>query len=168
MRKFITATALAVAALATPLALAPSAHAQAQNGLGRGLQRVSVAYYKTPPGQQDAWLDLYRRWHRPIMRENLRLGLTISSRLYVAGDHSPGRPWDFAIITVSPASPPANSPTRAAIIHRIFPDLDAYAAGERARWALTVDHWDERFVPLNYDQEPFSVYYPVDNPVEPE
>ncbi len=33
--------------------------------------------------------------------------------------------------------------------------------GERARWALTIDHWDESFVELDINEEPFSLYYPI-------
>lgn len=168
MRSFLAAIGLAVAAATASLAFAPAADAQAQNGRGDGLNRVSVGYYKVPPGRHDEWLELYRTWHRPIMEENIRTGATISSRLYVAGNHAPGSPWDFAIINVSPASAPPGLPSRAEVIRRLFPDLEAYVAGERARWALTIDHWDERFVPLSWDQEPFSLYYPIDRAIEPE
>jgi hypothetical protein len=79
-----------------------------------------------------------------------------------------GSPWTFAIINVSPARPPAGLPPRAATILRLFPNQAEYLAGERARWALTVDHWDERFVPLAWNQTPFSLYAPIENPIEPE
>lgn len=168
MKKLFTAFSLAIAGAVASFALAPDADAQAQNGRGDGLQRVSIGYYKVPPGRHDEWLALYQRWHRPIMEWNIRNGLTISSRLYVAGSHSPGAPWDFAIINVSPANPPRGLPSRAEVIRQLFPDQEAYVAGERARWALTIDHWDERLVPLAWNQEPFSVYYPILNPIEPE
>ncbi len=168
MRRFWTALSLALAVTLSSFTFTSQANAQAQNGRGDGLNRVGVSYYKVPPGRHDEWLALYQRWHRPIMEWNIRNGLTISSRLYTAGNHSPGAPWDFAIINVSPANPPRGLPNRAQVIRELFPDQEAYVAGERARWALTIDHWDERFVPLAWNQEPFSVYYPIDNPIEPE
>jgi hypothetical protein len=168
MKRLVIAFGLAAAAAASSLALAPEVLAQAQNGRGDGLQRVSIGYYKVPPGRQDEWLDLYQKWHRPIMEENIRTGATLSSRLYVAGEHSPGAPWDFAIINVSPAKPPAGLPSRAKVILRLFPDQKAYMAGEKARWALTINHWDERFVPLAWNQRPFSVYAPIETAIEPE
>ena len=106
------------------------------------MARVCIGYYKVPPGRHDEWLALYKRWHRPIIEENLRTGATLSSRLYAAGNHAPGTPWDFAIITVSPASAPPGLPSRPAVIRRLFPNQPAYIAGEKARWALTVYHWD--------------------------
>lgn len=168
MKKLLTAVGLALlAGIGTNLA-APELLAQAQNGRGNGLNRVSIGYYKVPPGRHDEWLALYQKWHRPIMQENLRTGATLSSRLYASGNHAPGQPWDFAIINVSPAKAPAGLPSRAQVIKRLFPDQEAYVAGERARWALTIDHWDEDLVPLAFDQVPFSVYYPIENPKEPD
>lgn len=168
MKRLFTAALLGLATIGSAVVLAPDLHAQAQNGRGDGLNRVSIGYYKVPPGRHDEWLDLYQKWHRPIMEENLRTGATLSSRLYAAGQHAPGQPWDFAIINVSPAKAPAGLPSRAEVIKRLFPDQEAYVAGERARWALTIDHWDERLVPLAFDQEPFSLYYPIETPKEPD
>ena len=167
MKKLVLAVHLAVAAaMISPLA-ATAVHAQAQNGRGDGLHRMSIGYYKVPPGRHDEWLALYKKWHRPIMEENLRTGATVSSRLYIAGSHAPGSPWDFAIINVAPAKTPQGLPSRAEVIRKLFPDQEAYVAGERARWALTIDHWDERLIPLSWDQDPQSLYYPIDKPVEP-
>jgi hypothetical protein len=168
MKKLVTAAGLALLATIASTALAPGAFAQAQNGRGAGLNKVGIGYYKVPPGRQDEWLDLYQKWHRPIMQENLRTGATLSSRLYVAGNHAPGQPWDFAIVNVSAANPPKGLPSRAQVIKRLFPDQEAYVAGERARWALTINHWDEELVPLAFDQKPFSVFHPIENPKEPE
>jgi len=43
------------------------ADAQAMVGRDIGTNRVSVDYYKAPPGRQDEWLALYKKYHRPIM-----------------------------------------------------------------------------------------------------
>lgn len=167
MKKLLAALSLATAAIAS-VSLPSQAIGQAQNGRGAGLNRVSIGYYKVPPGRHDEWLELYQRWHRPIMEWNIRNGATLSSRLYVAGNHAPGAPWDFAIINVSPARAPTGLPSRAQVILQLFPNQAEYIAGERARWALTIDHWDEDLVPLAWNQEPFSVYAPITNPIEPE
>lgn len=139
------------------------AFAQAQNGRGEGKNRVGVSYYKTPPGKQDEWLALYKKYHRPIMQYQLDHGVTLSSTIYAAGNHAPGSPWDFAIINVSP--PPGQAPSlgisRPELIVKLFPDQDDYVRGEKRRWELTIDHWDERFVELDIDREPFSVYWPI-------
>lgn len=167
MKKFFALLGLAGLAALGSATLSNEASAQAQNGRGAGLHRVSIGYYKVPPGRHDEWLALYKRWHRPIIEENLRTGATVSSRLYVAGNHAPGQPWDFAIITVAPASTPRGLTARPEVIRRLFPDQEAYVAGERQRWALTINHWDEDLIPLSWDQEPLSVYYPITTAVEP-
>jgi hypothetical protein len=167
MKKLLATLGVAALVGLGTFSLAPDANAQAQNGRGVGLHRVGIGYYKTPPGRQDEWLALYKKWHRPIIEENVKSGATISSRLYAAGNHAPGQPWDFAIVTVSPAKAPAGLPSRTAVIRKLFPDQEAYVAGERQRWGLTINHWDEELIPLSWDQDPLSVYYPIDNPVEP-
>lgn len=168
MKKFTFALALGALVFTSQFSAATPAAAQAQNGRGDGLNRVSIGYYKVPSGREDEWLDLYQRWHRPIMEYNIRTGQTLSSRLYVAGNHAPGSPWTFAIINVSPARAPAGVESRAATILRLFPNQAEYQAGERARWALVTDHWDERLVPLAWNQTPFSLYAPIENAIEPE
>lgn len=159
-------TAAAVAAMAAVFALNSGvSHAQGQNGRGAGKQRVSISYYKTPPGKQDEWLALYKKYHKPIVQYGLdNNGGT--SKIYIAGNHSPGVPWDIAIISIGPKpgeepKPKGKLLTRPELIRKLYPDIEDYVRGEKARWALTIDHWDERFVELDPDDEPFSVYYPL-------
>lgn len=141
-------------------------HAQAMSGRQIGTNQVSVDYYKTPPGRQDEWLALYKKYHRPIMDFQIQKGVTISSTLYAPRSHSPGMPWDFVIINVSPpeGKGPKLGMTRAEVIHKLFPNIEDYVKGERQRWALTVNHWDEDLVELDVTRDPLSVYYPLDAP----
>lgn len=158
--------ALALAACAVSFTASSPALSQALNG--RQLPDrpvVSVSYYKTPPGKQDEWLALYLKWHRPIMDFQIREGTTISSNVYANSSHALAPQWDFVIINVSPA--PAQAPakrsslTRGEVIQKLFPDLDAYTAGERARWTLTEAHWDERLIELDLNARHPGVYYPI-------
>ncbi len=163
MKSIFRVTAL-VALLVGAFALTTNdLQAQAQNGRGVGKQRVSVSYYKTPPGRQDEWLALYKKYHRPIMQYQIDKGVTLSSKIFAAGDHAPGQPWDIAIINISPPADaaPKLGITRGELIKQLFPDQEDYVKGERARWALTIDHWDESFVEIDINEEPFSLYYPI-------
>jgi len=54
--------------------------------------------------------------------------------------------------------------TRAEVIRKLFPDIEDYVKGEKLRWSLTVNHWDEDFVELDVTRDPLSVYYPLDAP----
>jgi hypothetical protein len=162
--KGLAALIVAVVALVTLGSEAPQA--QGQNGRGIGKVKVGISYYKTPPGRQDEWLALYKKYHRPIMQYQIDKGVTLSSTLYAAGNHAPGAPWDFAIINLSPPEDqrPALGITRPELIRKLFPDIEDYVAGEKQRWALTIDHWDEDLVELDVNQEPLSVYAPIDPP----
>lgn len=154
----IALTAVSLFAFGTGNALA-----QAQNGRGADKNRVGVSYYKTPPGKQDEWLALYKKYHRPIMQHQLDTGATLTSTVYVAGNHSPGQPWDIAIINVSPPTGkgPKQELTRGELILKLFPNQADYLRGEKKRWELTIDHWDESLVELDINEEPFSVYEPI-------
>ena len=165
--KLTSKLTVGVVALVAALACgADRLYAQAMVGRDVGMKRVSVDYYKAPPGRQDEWLALYKKYHRPIMDYQIQHGVTLSSTLYAAKSHSPGMPWDFVIINVSPpeGQGPKLGMTRGQLIRKLFPDVDDYVKGERQRWALTVNHWDEELVEMDVTREPLSVYYPLDTP----
>jgi hypothetical protein len=151
----------AISVLVTCMALSPAAFAQAANGNGDCAERVDIGYYKIERGRQDEWLALYQKWHRKVMLYEIAHGEAISSKLYETASHAPGMPWDFAIINVYPAKPPAHPISRPELLRKVFPDLSAFEAAEKQRWALTVDHWDEALLEMNTN-EPLSVYAPVD------
>jgi hypothetical protein len=145
------------------VSLAPaSAFAQAPNGAGAGKPVVSVSFYKLPPGRQDEWLALYKKYHLPIMQYEKEHGQVISETIYTRAIHHISPSWDIAIMIVAP--PPEKRPkaekTRAELIRSLFPDLDDYVKGERARWAMTLEHWDEQWIEVDIDKNP-SLYYPA-------
>jgi hypothetical protein len=160
MHKFIKALCLVAGVLA--IAATP-ASAQGQNGRGVGKQSVGISYYKVPPGKQDEWLALYKKWHKPIVEWEKANGGGVS-KIYASGSHAIEPSWDFAVVSFGP--PPGAEKkkpelSRADLIRKLFPDLKAYTEGEKQRWALTVLHWDERLEELDPNEEPFSVYWPI-------
>jgi hypothetical protein len=78
------------------------AHAQAMSGRDIGMNQVHVAYYKTPPGRQDEWLAVYKKYHQPIMDYELKEGVVISNTMYAPREHDGAQSWDFVIIIVTP------------------------------------------------------------------
>lgn len=154
----------ALALLALTVAGIQSAAAQAL--AGRGLPdrpRVGISYYKVPPGKHDEWLALYKKWHRPIMDAQIKHGTTISSTLYILSSHQFNGDYDFVIVSVSPANPKPYPISRGELIKQLFPDIEAYVAGERRRWELTVNHADSSLVEIDLNEETPSVYYPLIN-----
>ena len=164
MKSMLRALGLIITAIAISTINTADVNAQAMSGRNFGHNRVSVSYYKTPPGRQDEWLALYKKYHRPIKDFQVQKGVTISTQLFAAGNHSPGQPWDFAIINISPAegAGPKLGMTRAEVIRQLFPDIEDYVKGERQRWVLTVNHWDEELIEIDVSRDPLSVYYPLD------
>lgn len=136
--------------------------AQASNGAAAGKPVVSVSYYKLPPGRQDEWLALYKKYHYPIMQWEKEHGQVISETVYTRAAHHLVPAWDIAIVIVSPPPEQKKKPekTRSELIRSLFPDLDDYVKGEKARWALTLEHWDEQWVSIDIDKNP-SLYYPA-------
>ena len=159
MRRILTFYVLAWVTSFWPAA---SAFAQANNGAGTGKDVTEVSFYKLPPGRQDEWLALYKKWHFPIMKYEKAHGQVISETVYTRVAHHLSPAWDIAIVIVAP--PPEKRPkpemTRGQLIRHLFPDLDEYVKGERARWAMTLEHWDEQWVEVDVDKNP-SLYYPA-------
>jgi hypothetical protein len=141
-------------------------HAQAMTGRDIGQNRVHVAYYRVPPGRQDEWLALYRKYHKPIVDFQIQKGVTISSTLYAPKFHEGEKSWDFEIISVSPpdGQGPKLGMTRAEVIRKLFPDIEDYVRGERQRWALTLVCQEGDLVEIDTTRDPVSLYYPLDAP----
>ena len=96
-------TAWALFALAVLSIFASSiASAQATIGAGDGKNTVSVDFYKVPPGRQDEWLALYKKYHFPIMQYQKAHGQVISETVYTRAVHELSPSWDFALVIVSP------------------------------------------------------------------
>lgn len=139
----------------------PVAWSQATIGAGDGKNVVSVDFYKVPPGKQDDWLALYRKYHLPIMKYQKEHGQVISETVYTRAIHQLSPSWDFAIVIVTPPAEkrPKAELTRSQLIRKLFPDVEDYVKGEKARWTLTLEHWDESWTEVDIENHP-SLYEP--------
>ena len=138
-----------------------AAFAQANNGASEGKPEVHVDYYKLPPGRQDEWLALYKKYHYPIMEYMIQQGQVTSETIYTRAIHQVSPSWDIAIVIVLPPAGQRKKPelTRAQLIRKLYPDLEDYVKAEKQRWALTVEQWNEGWVEVDLDKNP-SLYYP--------
>ena len=146
---------------ALPFVLTSAARSQATIGAGDGKNTVSVDFYKVPPGRQDEWLALYKKNHYPIMQYQKAHGQVISETIYTRAVHELSPSWDFAIVIVAPPADKRPKPeySRSQLIRKFFPDVDDYVKGEKARWSLTLEHWDESWTEVDIDNHP-SLYEP--------
>ena len=159
-------TATLCVAVATVSFAGKPAYSQAMAGRNLGGFRIHVAYYRTPPGRQDEWLALFKKYHKPIMDLEIKEGLVISDTVYAPRYHQGEKSWDFIIITVMP--PRGRTPklhiTRAQEIRKVFPNVNEYVRGERARWALTLVCKENDLIKIDMTRNTPSVYLPLDLP----
>ena len=89
-------------------------------------------------------------------------GQVTSETVYTRAAHHISPSWDIAIVIVSPPPEQRKKPemNRQQLIRSLFPDLDDYVKGERQRWSMTLEHWDESWVEVDIDKNP-SLYYPA-------
>lgn len=156
-----SAMGLLIALAALPFIFLTNANAQATIGAGDGKNTVSVDFYKVPSGRQDEWLALYKKYHFPIMKYQKEHGQVLSETVYTRAVHELSPSWDFAIVIVAPPAEkrPKAEYTRSQLIRKLFPDIDDYVKGEKARWTLTLEHWDESWTEVDIDNHP-SLYEP--------
>ena len=139
--------------------------AQGNNGRGRCMQPFGISFYTVKPGLEDEWLDLYMRWHYPLLEYALEHGTLLEHKLYVPDGHGMEGAWTFAVSFLFPAAGEGGSAPlgRAALIEHLFGDrMDDYVAGEKRRWEITLRHWDTDFIELDKTESPLSVYLPSD------
>ena len=56
------------------LVFASVASAQGNNGRGKCMQAFGISFYLVKPGYEDEWLDLYMKWHYPLLEYALEHG----------------------------------------------------------------------------------------------
>ena len=151
------------AVIGIALLLASTANAQGNNGRGKCTESFGISFYLVKGGYEDEWLDLYKKWHYPLMEYALEHGTTLEHKLMVPDGHAQEPQWTFAATFLFPAPQEgALAPLgRAELIQVLFGDrMDEYVAGEKRRWELTLRHWDTDFVELDKTEDPLSVYLP--------
>jgi hypothetical protein len=145
------------------LSVTTAAIAQGNNGRGKCMQPFGISFYFVKPGFEDEWLDLYMKWHYPLLEYALEHGTLVEHKLFVPDGHGLEGAYTFAASFLSPtAQSDASSPLgRAGLIQHLFGDnMDDYVAGEKRRWEITLKHWDTDFIELDKTEDPLSVYLP--------
>jgi hypothetical protein len=112
------------------------------------LERTVWYYYKVKWGFQDEFVDLFRRNHLPVLKEETKSGRIKSVRTFVPTYHGDGRAdWTFAVEIVFRDAAAMTGPSEdEAIQRRLFPDHAKFLKEEQRRFEILDAHWD---VPLN-------------------
>ena len=137
--------------------------AQGNNGRGKCMQPFGISYYLVEGGEEDEWLELYMKWHYPLMQYALDHGSILEHKLFVPDGHAIEAQWTFAVSFLFPSSQESKPAPldRAELINKLYGNqMDDYIAGEQRRWELTTKHWDTDFIELDKSEIPVSVYRP--------
>ena len=114
---------------------------------------VTVAsFYRVRWGHHDEWLELFRRNHWPVLREQVRSGRFDDVRMYTPRFHGDGRAdWDVLVTITYRDWAALEAHSDAAITRRLYPDRERFRAEEQRRFELLDAHWD---VPLSAEVLP--------------
>ncbi len=107
-------------------------------------QPVEIQYlYRTRWGAHDEFIELFKRNHWPILREQLAAGRYTAVRMTTARFHAQGpQSWDIMVSITYRDWAAVEAHSEGAIAERLYPDQDLFKAEERHRFELLEDHWD--------------------------
>jgi hypothetical protein len=114
---------------------------------------VEVLYfYRTRWGSHDEFMDLFRRNHWPILREQLGAGRFVDVQLWTPRFHGSGQAdWDVLVSITFRDWAAMEEHSEAEIARRLYPDQDMFKAEEQRRFALLETHWDVVLEPRPLD-----------------
>ena len=79
-------------------------NAQGNNGRGKCMQPFGISFYAVKGGYEDEWLELYMKWHYPLMQYAMDKGTLLQHKLFVPDGHSLEGQWTFAASFLFPKS----------------------------------------------------------------
>lgn len=111
---------------------------------GNGSPVTAAYFYRVRWGHHEEWLELFRRNHWPLLREQIKVGRMLDVRLYQPRFHGDGRAdWDVMVTITYRDWSAMEEHSERATIERLFPDQERYSAEEQRRFELLDAHWDE-------------------------
>jgi hypothetical protein len=108
---------------------------------------VTVLYfYRTRWGAHDLFVELFRRNHWPILRDQLASSRFLAVEMSTPRFHGVGRAvWDILVSITFRDWAAVEEHSDAEIAARLFPDRETFKREEARRFELLEAHWD---VPL--------------------
>lgn len=105
---------------------------------------VEILYfYRTRWGAHDEFLELFRRNHWPILREQLAAGRYTSVELRTPRFHGMGEAgWDVMVSITYRDWAAVQEHSDPSLVTRLYPDQTTFTAEERHRFELLEAHWD--------------------------
>ena len=109
---------------------------------------VEVLYfYRTRWGAHDEFVELFKKNHWPILREQIRTGRHLAVEMWTPRFHGDGRAdWDVLVSITYRDWAAIEEHSDAEIAGRLYPDQATFKHEEQRRFELLEAHWD---VPLS-------------------
>ena len=128
-------------AIGTVRAQAPAAQT------GARAERTVWYFYRVKWGFQDEFVDLFRKNHYPILKEEVKTGRMTSVKTFVPTYHGDGRAdWTFAVVITYRDAAAMMGGGDEALVRKMYPDQARFLKEEQRRFEILDAHWD---VPLN-------------------
>lgn len=110
-------------------------------------------FYKVPPGKQVEWLNLYKKYHYPVMQQFVTDGILKSVNIYRRRFRADSPAWDYEAVLIwrDWAAIDEGHVKEPGLIRKMYPDLSAYQTADQRRFELTSNVWIDLLepVPLN-------------------
>jgi hypothetical protein len=102
-------------------------------------------YYKCQWGHQEEFLNLFKKNHYPLLKEEQSAGRILSVKIESPAYHTTedGR-WDYRVTIRYKNSTVATTanPEEEAFIRELWPDQEKYKKEEQRRFEILLGHWD--------------------------
>ena len=108
-------------------------------------------YYKVKWGQQDEFLQLFKKNHYPVLLKEKEMGRILDVSAVRPHYHATedGR-WDYRVTIVWKNAAIANDGfDPAPLLRQLFPDQETFRREEQRRFEILAAHWDVPIVPVN-------------------
>jgi hypothetical protein len=128
-------------AIGTLRAQAPAAQTSARP------ERTVWYFYRVKWGFQEEFVELFRKNHYPILKEEVKTGRMTSVKTFVPTYHGDGRAdWTFAVVITYRDAAAMMGGGDEALVRKMYPDQAKFQKEEQRRFEILDAHWD---VPLN-------------------
>lgn len=113
---------------------------------------TTLNFYRTRWGSHDEFVELFRRNHWPVLREQLQAGRMMSVEMSTPRFHGDGKAdWDVLVSITYRDWAALQEHSDAEIGRRLFPDQEAFRREEARRFELLEAHWDVVLEPRPLD-----------------
>jgi hypothetical protein len=110
-------------------------------------ERTVWYFYRVKWGFQDEFVELFRKNHFPILKEEVKTGRMTSVKTFVPTYHGDGRAdWTFAVVITYRDAAAMMGGGDEALVRKMYPDQATFQKEEQRRFEILDAHWD---VPLN-------------------